>query len=338
MKRVVIHDDYREIEIRPSELFDKYIQISKEEIERFFIDKSTFVNINCPACNSDKKNNAFEKFGMEYVECRNCNTLYLSPRPAENVIDKYLAESKTNEFWISHFIGDSSKARADKIFKPRAEWVVNLTKEYFENPKIFIDIKSKYTAFLEEINRVDLFDKIISIDPIIDKSKFIEKDSKIIVKDIESCSKEKIDAHIITAFEVIERSYNPEKFLKSINNLMGDNGLLFLTGRTSTGFDLQTLWGESKNIIPFDHINILSIEGAIKLFDRCGFEIIELSTPGQLDVDMVISALDDNNQLKLPRFINYLIHNRDENAHKAFQEFLQKFRLSSHLRIAAQKR
>jgi Zn ribbon nucleic-acid-binding protein len=319
-------------------LFDKYIQISKEEIERFFLDKSTFVDINCPACNSNKKNKAFKKFGMEYVECEKCKSVYLSPRPTEKAINHYLKESKASEFWIAHFIGDSVKARSEKIFKPRAEWVINLTKEYFNNPKIFVDIKSKYAAFLEEIDRLDLFDNIIPIDPLIEISKLSEKGSKIIVKDIESYNKENIKANVITAFEVIERSYNPEKFLKSINNLMVDSGLLFFTGRNSTGFDMQILWGESKNIIPFDHINILSIEGAIALFERCGFEIIELSTPGQLDVDMVISAIDDNKELKPPRFISYLIHNRDENAHRVFQEFLQQFRLSSHLRIAAQKK
>jgi hypothetical protein len=33
-----------------------------------------------------------------------------------------------------------------------------------------------------------------------------------------------------------------------------------------------------------------------------------------------------------------MLNNRDENTHRSFQEFLQYFKLSSHVRIAARKK
>ena len=74
------------------------------------------------------------------------------------------------------------------------------------------------------------------------------------------------------------------------------------------------------------------------MFKRNGFEIIELSTPGQLDVDLVKNAIKNNPNLKISRFVTYLLQKRDEDSHRSFQEFLQRYKLSSHVRIAAIKK
>jgi hypothetical protein len=100
---------------------------------------------------------------------------------------------------------------------------------------------------------------------------------------------------------------------------------------------LQVLWDKSKSIFPPDRINLISTEGFTKLFEKSGFKIIEISTPGQLDIELVKNELKSNKNLKLPRFISYMLENRDENSRYAFQEFLQRFNLSSHIRIAAKK-
>ncbi len=73
------------------------------------------------------------------------------------------------------------------------------------------------------------------------------------------------------------------------------------------------------------------------LFEKNGFEIVELSTPGQLDVELVKNSLKNDKNINLSRFMSYLIEKRDEYVHRSFQEFLQRNNLSSHVRIAARK-
>lgn len=339
MKTVVISEDFREFELHPPDLFKKYRGIIKNELP-IFLKKWDLIDIDCPACNSEKKNIAFKKFGMNYVECDNCKSLFVSPRPSEEEISEYSRTSKAASFWKEHFYKETISSRKRVMFTPRALWIVNLTEKYFKTPNQFIDIKSKSCEFIEEIHRLNLFQQKTLLDPLIDtENSFLDNNQiQIVNQPIEKAYKSGIHSNSIGAFEVIDRISNPKEFLNQAKLMLEDNGLLFLTTSTISGFDLQILWDQSKSIFPPDHINLFSIEGITELINNCGFDIIEMSTPGQLDIEIVKNEMESNKELILPRFIKYLIENRDRNAHRAFQDYLQMFELSSHLRIAAQKR
>ena len=340
MRRVVVSDDYRELEIWPSESFDRYLEITEKEVKRLLIDKGNLVDVPCPACDSNRRRKGFNKFGLEYVECMDCKTLYVSPRPSEENINRYFTESEATEFWQSHVVKETVKGRIGHLFRPRAVWVANLTEQYFEKPSVFVDINSMYNEFLEEIDKLNLFKNKIILNPAVDIAESIkeEKGFEVINKSIRSVDSTEINANAVTAFAVFDHVFNLKVFLNAVKSLLTDRGLLFFTTSTISGFDLQVLWNNSKTLFPPDKINLLSIEGIIKLLERCGFEIIELSTPGQLDVELVKNAMQNNDKLKVPRFISYFLKNRDKNAHRSFQEFLQQFKLSSHVRVAARRK
>jgi hypothetical protein len=95
------------------------------------------------------------------------------------------------------------------------------------------------------------------------------------------------------------------------------------------------LWDKTPYIFVPEHLNLLSIRGLELLIDRVGMEVVELSTPGQLDIELVEQASKHDPTLILPRFIDYLIKERGDRAHQEFQAFLQKHRLSSHVRVAS---
>ena len=72
MRQVVMSDDYREAEVWPPTAFNKYLRMTRQEVKRLLIDKGGLVDIPCPACNGDKREIAFKKFGLEYVEFVYC--------------------------------------------------------------------------------------------------------------------------------------------------------------------------------------------------------------------------------------------------------------------------
>ena len=148
---------------------------------------------------------------------------------------------------------------------------------------------------------------------------------------------ENISADFATSFEVFEHVYSPENFLKSVRKILKPRGIFLFTTLTIDGFDLQVLWSKSKIICPPLHINFFSKRGFGCLLEKCGFSLIEISTPGRLDVDIVLNASKENKNLKLPRFFRHLLDVADDDARGAFQTFLRDNLLSSHVMVIAQK-
>ena len=73
------------------------------------------------------------------------------------------------------------------------------------------------------------------------------------------------------------------------------------------------------------------------LLTATGYDVVEISTPGQLDVQMIERMLEEQPDVEVPRFVRYFLAHRDRRAKRSLQQFLQENRLSSHLRLVARK-
>lgn len=330
----------KESDIRPQDLFNRYLELSRQYIDRFFTDKSQFVEVSCPACDSQHCDFGLEKFGFKYMTCLDCGSLYLSPRPTSTIIDAYYRESEAVKFLGTHFFKETAEARRKKIFKPRAQTVSKwMAKSKMSNQgSTFVDIGSGYGIFLEEVAKLGLFEKICGIEPALTLASVCRnKGFEVIEKKAEEVKEGEMQASFATAFEVLEHLFDPAQFLHAVGRILKNNGLFLFTTLVVSGFDIHVLWENSKSIYPPHHINLLSFEGIKQLVERCGFKIIELNTPGKLDLDILINILKENPEIKVPRFVSYLINKRGEVTHRAFQFFLQEHNLSSHVRGIVKK-
>jgi hypothetical protein len=73
------------------------------------------------------------------------------------------------------------------------------------------------------------------------------------------------------------------------------------------------------------------------LLTQAGFELLEVSTPGVLDVEIVRAHVERDGDVLLSRFERELLGS-DERTHRAFQTFLQQNGMSSFARIVAIKK
>lgn len=330
----------KEFEIRPKELFDEYLEVSKKDIKRFFSKHSLFVEIPCPGCKSKNSKFSFTKHNFSYRICNDCFTLFVSPRPTEEMIDSYYRESASSKFWAERFFPETAEARRKKIFQPRAKMISELIAKFkMEKPIVLADVGAGFGIFLEEVKKTGLFDEVIGIEPSFDLASCCKnKGFKVIEKPIEKIKANELGVSVICSFEVLEHLFDPEKFIMGMARILKPNGLMIFTTLSVSGLDLQVLWKHSKSISPPHHINFLSTEGLEKVIKRCGLEEIEISTPGELDIDIIRNRMKELPKLRIPMFIDYLIKNRDIKTTEHLQNFLKENRLSSHARVIARKK
>ena len=330
----------KESEIRPQKLFNQYLKLAKKDSEKFFSDHSRFTETPCPSCGNKKQMPGLEKHGFTYALCSGCGSLYLSPRPPTDMYDLYYREAESVNFWSTHFYKGTAEARRQKIYRPRAQMVAKLAGQYGHlsgNSSLFADIGAGYGLFLEEVENLHLFDRIIGIEPSAKMAQVCrDRGFDVIQKYVEDTEGVSIDATFLTAFEVIEHVLDPLAFLLSAKCILRNGGLLMFTTLTVSGFDIQVLWENSKSVYPPHHINLLSIEGFRRLVERSGLELISLQTPGELDVDIVRNIYLEKSDIDIPRFAVSII-NASEMARSNFQNFLKANNFSSHVQIIARR-
>jgi len=332
MKRVVVSSGLHVSDIKPSALMTEFKRLSLQDAAEFFSDAAEREDVVCPACQSSTRAPVFSKQDFLFQRCLSCGSVYVAPRPSEASLDRYYAESRASRFRIEHFSRDTARARRFHLLRANANWMGQIVDET-GNPAArgYGDIGTNSPQIFDEVHALNFFDSLRSIDPLVPPTGNCDAP-------VQTCTmSEDMALGAISAFEKLEHQHAPATFLRAAREKLAEGGILFFTTRTISGFDLQVLWDKAPYIFLPEHLNLLSIEGIRLLVERCGFELIEVSTPGQLDLEFVLRAVEQDPSINLPSWVAYLLRHRDALAHADFQEFLQKHRLSSHVRVAAKK-
>ena len=143
----------RENDIRPKELFATYLKLSRQDAETFFPDPSALELSECPGCAATSPIPQYKKHGFDIVECSNCGTLFVNPRPAAAQLKAFYQDSPSTDFWANTFFPAVAEVRQEKIFKPRAARAIDLARGAGVSPHIVFDIGGGYGLFLQELKK-----------------------------------------------------------------------------------------------------------------------------------------------------------------------------------------
>ncbi len=333
MEHGVIRSDLNENEIKPKDLLHAYVKQTTEDNIALF-PASDLASISCPACNSQKKGQESLNCGMKYQDCAECRTLYVSPRPSPAKVELFFRESKARHYWFNQIWKRTSEHRKAKIIGPHLDWIQTFVEEYFPERKASVaELQPSHWGLLELALERKAFSFFKVVDPLFPAALCPVDSMK--ANTLPYSISEKFDA--ICLMDALGRSHNPFRTLQWANEHLNSGGLCLITTLLSSGFDLMTLGARSESLIPPDHLNLFSFEGLQSLLSSSGFEIIELSTPGVLDLQNVQEALSTGN-LEIPAFFRYILETRKDPAlNQAFQDFLQTHRLSSQARVVLRK-
>ena len=338
MKSIVIFDEYQAMDLRPADLLKKYIQLTEQDVTSLLIKGRRLQDCPCPACREPGSEPAFTKFGLQYVECPRCRTMYVNPRPSDGDLDEYQSRSGARKFWIDELSKKTTGKRKEKIIKPRFQWILDSTEEHFPQAAHFADVNTNQYGYIEEMSQSSMFTRKTLIQPMLTLDRLrMNSGIRIFPGPVRKAPFD-ADVDVISLFEVADRTADMDALFEKIGGMLKKNGLCFMTAVLSSGFDLQILREHAENLFPPDRLNVFSVEGLKALFARHEFECLELSTPGIFDVEAVSKALQQNPKIEIPGFVEYLLKNRSKDIRSSFQQFLQAGLLSSYGRIVLRKK
>lgn len=331
-------DLVKEEDIRPDSLMRENAKLRVEDIRKILKRKDEFVEISCPACESGSYRLVFQKDGFTFVCCKQCETVFVNPRPTYEMLTEFYTASKSIRHWNDRIFPASEDSRRSQIFAPRAQSIIELCRKYNAATRVLLDVGAGFGTFCEEIEKLAVFDKVIAVEPSPELAETCRrKGLDVIEKPIEEVELDQVD--VITNFELIEHLFWPKGFLSACVKVLRTGGLLIVTTPNIKGFDLLVLGKLSDNIGGPNHLNYFHPASLSRLLNDCGFEVLETSTPGRLDAELVRKkALSGEFDLSTHPFLKQVLIDEWERVGVCFQKFLADNGLSSNMWLAARKR
>jgi 2-polyprenyl-3-methyl-5-hydroxy-6-metoxy-1,4-benzoquinol methylase len=328
-----------EDDIRPRRLRDAQRIAMTNDIARLQARRAEFVSVRCPACDGDDSMPAFGKYGFSYVRCRACRTIFMTPRPTPAIMKRYYEESENYRCWAEQIFPSSEMARRDRIHAPRLQRLIGACRTHGHAGGTLVEIGPGFGTFLGLAARCGFFHRVVGIEPNPDMASACgARGLEILQMQIESVTPSHIVANTVAAFEVIEHLFNPRTFLELCRTLLAPGGMLAISCPNGEGFDVALLGAQSPAIDP-EHVNLFNPRSLERLVLSCGFDILEIATPGRLDAEIVReAALNGRIDLKSNALLQHLLIDAWDAMGASFQQFLAEHRLSSHMTLLAKKR
>ncbi|MBC2601067.1 class I SAM-dependent methyltransferase [Puniceicoccus vermicola] len=328
--------NFKTEDIRPSDLMAQK-KWAVEADKQFLLDHlDQFVQSNCPACGSSNSGEWGRKDGFIYHQCADCKTHFTNPRPSTELLGQFYRQSKNYEVWNSVIFPATEKTRKDKIFTPRAKQTVALCKHYGSSGGTMLEVGAAYGIYCEAIRDQNFFDHIIAVEPTPGHAETCRrKGFETYEETIEELSHPTGQADVIAAFEVIEHLSEPSLFVKKTSEYLKPGGIFI--GSCPNGISLGGLLLKEKfSSFDHEHTTLFNPESMAIMLKNCGLEPLEVTTPGELDVDLLINQVDDPSEIDCP-IIQQILPDPDDDVIEKLQEFIKAAKLSSHMWFVARK-
>ncbi len=319
----MIRYEFTDISIREEDIHPDFIFNKERDLARDFtanIKKSKHIQ-PCPICKAPRDEILFQKWGFYYAICLKSWSVSLASLPDEQVIQNYYFNSEISRLRASEEYQDMVSQKRKNLWESQLGWIESRVSRHLGNNKYtVIEWGGKSLGWIDLLSSAGFVHNLSvkeSLPPIIESINIDEQHD------------------IICLIDVLQREACPQKLLDRIYRTLKPGGLLIVSCRAGSGFDVLTLREKSDNIFPLDHIFLPSPKGINCLLEQAGFYVLELTTPGLLDLKYVKNI--DHNIPKDQYFQRYIMSQKDDSLLERMQGFLQRNNLSSHLRCVARK-
>jgi len=321
-----------------------YEQRISDALEIYSKHKDNFIQRACFVCGEHDFTN-LERFhdSYEIVKCNVCAAESVNPVPNEDALKDYYNNGKCNIF-LDQLLKSRYKKETDFIMDDRVKIVLELIAKMDKVEINILEIGCSSGTFLSKLKyfigqrfperQISLAG--IDIDANAVESS-VDNDLELTVANAESYLKSVSARYdIVLHFELIEHLTDPYEFMTSLYRLLKTDGIMFFSTPNGEGLEmLASGYNEFRllahSIFPPMHLNAFSVSNIGHFAMRSGFKILNVSTPGRLDVDM-LSLCENELDEGLKRVSDF-----DDDTKGVVQHLVSLLRGSSHMRCILRK-
>jgi 2-polyprenyl-3-methyl-5-hydroxy-6-metoxy-1,4-benzoquinol methylase len=326
-----------EDEIRPNSLAAGQEAAYARDLARLRKRLPEFVETACPACGQARYSPAFEKYGFAFRSCRECETIYMSPRPPPAVMADYYENSENYAYYANHIFPASEDSRREKIHKPWLKRILDYCDRYAVPRGSLLEVGPGFGTFAEVATKSGSFRRVLCVEPTPEMAAACRaRGVEVIEARVEDAARSVGSVDVVVSFEVIEHLFDPAVFVGQCASILPRGGLLVLSCPNGLGFEVATL-GAKSLAVDSEHVNLFNPRSLSLLTERAGFEVLEVTTPGRLDAELVRDVALTGG-IELEPFLARLLLEEWDRLGWPFQQFLAANALSSHMWLAARRR
>jgi len=297
--------------------------------------RDEFVELPCAACRASELLPAFDTNGFSYRRCAACGMLMLSPAPSAARQLEYIRTSEALRHWREN-MPPTVRASRERLYSERAAWLRERLARHGGSARRVLEVGAGNGEFAQALIGCGAgVERMILVEPqplAIDIPGVEAVDTRI----EDWTSDERFD--LAVSWEVIEHLLDPDPMLAAIRDRLDPGGLLVLSTPNEASVETRALRGRSANLL-YDHVRIYNPHTLATLLERIGFEVLEIETPGRLDVEILQRALAAGHvDLAGDPALRFVVAEGDAETQARFQDFLRRELLSGHMRCVAQPR
>jgi len=260
--------------------------------------------------------------GLVYGRCPETGSLFLTRVAGARAWADLLRRVAERRHVPAGVYSGIVQSRAENVYVPKLDWVHNTLLLQGVRRVRVLEVVTPPSDFSPLLSASGAFEAVLTVDEMALR--------------IDGAGKADQPVEAAILLESLDRVDDPVALLRAVSARLVDGGLIFVTALVASGFDMALLGRRSFYLYPPDRANCFSRRGLEALLTQAGFTLLEVSTPGVLDVEIVEAHLRRDPELALSAFERELL-TAPSDTRRAFQRFLQQQGMSSFARIVGRK-
>lgn len=294
--------------------------------------------VHCPNCEADSYDPLFVKQGFDFVRCKDCGLVYVTPRLLESATLAYYGDAPDQESmvdWLNVLTNPTNQAWQRVYFQEAVDVLAQLIPA---GGKI-LDIGCSIGLFME-IAQASGF-QCVGLEPEPKSREYALARGLNVRPDLFNDAgfpPESFDA--ITMYGVLEHLSKPKQMLADVWNTLKPGGVVMVIVPNMYSFANGTLHELARTFTGRNHLSYFAWDTLSDLFKRSGYEVAHLDTT-LAGLDAVLNYWQFNNPHAdlsldfLPPKMRELL--QDPAGRQQFEKLIHDWDIGLRLRLAARK-